>query len=107
MRGIKNSQLLRQTPIAVAAEIADVAVESLGVAFRALAHPEHGVLRIMTFNIDTVIYSKQKSIPGKADFCARLVSMAGVSLLVLQEVSPFMLDELQEVFATELPGWRI
>ena len=65
-------------------------------------------LRVMTWNLDSVVYAPGWAHAGKARRCVSLVQRHGVSILVLQEVAEDgQLPALRAAFTAALPRWRV
>jgi endonuclease/exonuclease/phosphatase family metal-dependent hydrolase len=65
-------------------------------------------VRLMTWNVDSVVYAPAWSHAAKARTCVALAREHACSLLALQEVAEDgQLPALRAAFAAALPGWRV
>ena len=70
--------------------------------------PSADVVRVMTWNMDSIVYAPRFSIVGKAARAVELACAHRLSLLVLQEVGDVtLLEKLRSAFHHVLPSWEV
>jgi endonuclease/exonuclease/phosphatase family metal-dependent hydrolase len=73
-----------------------------------MAEAEAPSVRVLSWNVDSVVYAPSWSHAAKARTCVALAREHACSLLALQEVAESgQLPALRAAFATALPAWRV